>query len=124
MNYRVIEINGKKYIEYASVETPIRKEENAIDLISACFEYDTNFLLIQAQALVDDFFKLRTGLAGSVLQKFINYNIKVAVVMTDQQEVKGKFKEFITETNKGNSFRVFSSKEEAENWFMNTSLSS
>lgn len=117
MNYRVIEINGKKYIECASAETPICTEQNVLDLIAACFENNTNLLLIEAQALADDFFKLRTGLAGGVLQKFINYNIKVAVVMTDQQRVKGKFKEFITEANKGNSFRVFSNKEEAEDWF-------
>ena len=38
--------------------------------------------------------------------------------MRDQQKVKGKFKEFIIEANKGNSFRVFSNKEEAENWFL------
>ena len=73
-------------------------------------------MLILAQALADDFFQLRTGLAGSVLQKFVNYNIKVAVVLTDQQKVQGKFKEFITEANKGNRFRVFGSEEEAENW--------
>lgn len=118
MKYTVSEINGKKYIEYASAETPIRTEQDAIDLISACFEYNTNLSLIQAQSLTDDFFQLRTGLAGSVLQKFVNYNVKVAVVLTDQQKIKGKFKEFITEANKGNSFRVFSSKEEAENWFL------
>ena len=81
-------------------------------------------MLIQAQALADDFFQLRTGLAGSVLQKFVNYNIKVAVVLTDQQKVQGKFKEFITEANKGNSFRVFSNKKEAENWIINTSQDS
>ena len=118
VNYKIIAINGKKYIECASAEKPIRTEQNALDLISACFENDTNFLLIQAQALADDFFQLRTGLAGSVLQKFINYKIKVAVVMTDQQRVKGKFKEFITEANKGNSVRVFSNKEEAGNWLL------
>lgn len=118
MNHRVIEIREKKYIECASAETPLRTEQDAIDLISVCFESDTNLLLIQAQALAEDFFQLRTGLAGSVLQKFINYNVKVAVVLTDQQKVKGKFKEFITEANKGNSFRVFCDKEEAENWLL------
>jgi len=118
MNYRVIEINEKKYIECAAAEAPIHTEQNALDLISACFENNTNLVMVSAEALADDFFKLRTGLAGSVLQKFINYNIKVAVVMTDQQEVKGKFKEFITEANKGNSFKKFSNKEEAENWFL------
>lgn len=119
MNYAVIEKNGRKYIEYASAETPIRNEQNALDLIAACFENNINLLMLHVEALADDFFKLRTGLAGNILQKFINYHIKVSVVVTDNKKVKGKFKEFLNESNKGNSFRVFDSKNEAENWLLN-----
>lgn len=119
MNYAVIEKNGRKYIECASAETPIRNEQNALDLIAACFENNINLLMLHVEALADDFFKLRTGLAGNILQKFINYHIKVSVVVTDNQKVKGKFKEFSNESNKGNSFRVFDSKNEAENWLLN-----
>ncbi|HHW12398.1 MAG TPA: DUF4180 domain-containing protein [Firmicutes bacterium] len=79
-------------------------------------------MMIHAPALAEDFFNLRTGLAGSVLQKFINYRIKVALVLPDQQKVKGKFGEFITEANNGNSFKVFNNKDEAENWILNIGL--
>ena len=119
MNYRVIEKNGRRYIECASQETPIRTERHALDLIAACFENDTNLVMIHAPALAEDFFNLRTGLAGSVLEKFTNYRIKVAVVQPDQQKVKGKFREILAEANKVNSFKVFSCKDEAENWFLN-----
>ena len=119
MNYRVIKKDGKRYIEYAAQETPIRTEQHALDLITACFENETNQVMIHAQALAEDFFSLRTGLAGSVVQKFGNYQIKVAVVLPDLQKVKGKFREFVAEANKGNSFKVFSNIDEAENWFVN-----
>ncbi len=119
MKYTVIDKTNKRYIEYTSSETPVSTEQDALDLIAACFETDTGLVMLHAGALADDFFRLRTGLAGSVLQKFINYNIKAALVIPDNQKVKGKFKELLAESNKGNSFRVFHSREEAEAWLCN-----
>lgn len=119
MNYTVIEENNKKYIECATKEASIHNEQSALDLIGACFENETNLILIHMDALSDDFFKLRTGLAGSILQKFVNYNIKIAVVITDTDKVKGKFKDLLVESNNGNDFRVFNSKNKALNWITN-----
>ncbi|KPU43564.1 transcriptional regulator PadR-like family protein [Oxobacter pfennigii] len=119
MDYTVTVKDGNKYIECASAQTPIQSEQNALDLISACLENQTDMVLIHGDVLSDDFFKLKTGLAGSVLQKFSNYFVRAAVVMTDDQRIKGKFKDFLAESNKGNSFRVFSSKEQAEGWLLN-----
>lgn len=118
MNYTVIEKNNKKYIKCATKEASIHDEQSTLDIISTCWENDTNLVMIDMEALSDDFYKLRTGLAGSVLQKFVNYRIKVAIVITDTEKVKGKFKELLIESNKGNDFRVFCNKEESENWLM------
>ena len=118
MNYTVVEKNDRKYIECASAQTPIRNEQNALDLIVACGENGADLLMIHADALVDDFFRLRTGLAGDILQKFVNYHIKAAVVIPDSGKVKGKFRELLAESNRGNSFRVFGSRGEAENWLL------
>ncbi len=119
MNYKVIEKNTKKYIECLTAEKPIQAEQDALDLIAACGEHDTNLLMIHAEALSDDFFKLRTGLAGMILQKFINYRVRTAVVLQGEVKFTGKFKEFLAEANKGKDFRVFNSTEEAENWLIN-----
>ncbi len=118
MQYTLKEAGTKKYIEYASVEAPIRTEQHALDLLSAGYEHDTRLLLIHAEALADDFFRLRTGLAGALLQKFANYQANVAVVLTDEQRIQGKFKEFLAESNRGTTFRVFRTVEDAENWFL------
>ncbi len=119
VNYRVNERNGKTYIECIPAETPIQHEQDALELVAACVEHSTGLLLLQAEALSPDFFKLRTGLAGSMLQKFVNYHIKTAMVVTDGSESKGKFKEMAMEANKGNHFRVFSSTADAEGWLLN-----
>jgi PadR family transcriptional regulator, regulatory protein AphA len=119
MKYKLIERNNKKYIECNSAETLLRSEQDALDLIIACSENNTHLLMLHSEVLSDDFFKLRTGLAGQVLQKFINYQVKVAVVLTSEQKIKGKFKELIAESNRGNDFRVFINIPEAENWLLN-----
>ncbi|WP_368487922.1 DUF4180 domain-containing protein [Clostridium sp. BJN0013] len=119
MNYKVIERNNKKYIECNSSETLLRSEQDALNLTAACVENNIYLLMLHSEVLTDDFFKLRTGLAGQVLQKFINYHVKVVVVLTSEQKIKGKFKELIAESNKGNDFRVFNNPAEAENWLLN-----
>jgi DNA-binding PadR family transcriptional regulator len=118
MNYKVIDRDNQKYIECDSVETPISSEQDALDLIAACWENDTSLVMLHSEVLAEDFYKLRTGLAGQVLQKFMNYRIKVAVIITDDQKIKGKFKELIAEANKRNDFRVFNNIVEAENWLL------
>lgn len=119
MNYAVVEKADRKYIECASAEIPVRSEQDALDLIAVCIENDTDLLMLSMDALTDDFFKLGTGLAGSVLQKFANYRVKTAAVLTDNRKVRGKFREFLAESNRGNSFKVFSSRDEAEKWLLN-----
>ncbi len=119
MNYEVIEKSSKKYIKCVSAEMPLHTEQDALDLVAACIENDTNLILLHDEAISGDFFKLGTGLAGQVLQKFINYHIKTAVIINDEQKIKGKFKELLAESNKGNDFRVFGNINEAENWLLN-----
>lgn len=118
MNYKVIEKNNKKYIECVSAETPLSTEQDALDLIAACVENDTYMLMIHAEALSEDFFKLKTGLAGKVLQKFVNYHVKTAAIITSELTIKGNFKEVLAEANRGNDFRVFNNAAEAENWLL------
>jgi PadR family transcriptional regulator AphA len=119
MNYRLVEKTGGKYIECISAETPLGTEQDALNLIAICFENDSNLLMLHGEALSDDFFKLGTGVAGEMLQKFINYHVKTAVIITNERIIKGKFKEMLAESHKGNEFRAFNSITGAENWLLN-----
>lgn len=118
MNFTVMEKNHKTYIELASADTPIPSEQDVTDLVGACLENKTSLVMLHAEALSDDFLKLRTGLAGIVLQKLINYRIRAAAVITDEYKIQGKFKELLAESNRGRDFRVFSDKQTAEDWLL------
>jgi len=118
MNYQIREIENKKYIELISATELLRTENDALDLIALCWEHETNALMIHCTALSEDFFKLKTKVAGDIIQKFINYGIKAAAIIPQETIQKGRFKEMAVETNKGNHFRLYESKEDAEKWLL------
>ncbi|MGD8188656.1 DUF4180 domain-containing protein [Brevibacillus ginsengisoli] len=118
MNYQLIENGTDKYIELLSAPTPLSSEQDAVDLVALSIENETNLLMLHSQALSEDFFKLRTGVAGRMIQKWINYSVKTAAVIPMELVNKGKFKEMVAETNKSNHFRVFETREGAESWLL------
>lgn len=118
MNYEIREIENKKYIELISTTNPLSTENDALDLVALCTEHDTILLMIHYAALSQDFFKLKTRVAGNILQKLINYGIKTAAVVPQEIMEKGRFREMALETNKGNQFRMYEYKEEAEKWLL------
>lgn len=118
MNYQISELESKKYIELISITEPINSENNALDLVALCWEHETNALMIHHETLSEDFFKLKTKLAGNIIQKFTNYGVKAAVIIPQETIQQGKFKEMAIEANKGNHFRLYENKEEAEKWLL------
>lgn len=118
MNYQIREIENKKYIEIISTSTPLSTENDALELIALCWEHETYTLMIHFAALSEDFFKLKAKVAGNIIQKFVNYGIKTATIVPEEIMQKGRFKEMALETNKGNHFRLYESKEEAEKWLL------
>jgi PadR family transcriptional regulator, regulatory protein AphA len=118
MNIQIKEIENKKYIELVSTANPLGSEQDALDCIGLCFEHETNLVMIHYSALSEDFFRLQTKVAGDILQKFINYNIKTVAIIPNEVMQKGRFREMALETNKGHHFRMYEDKEEAEQWLL------
>ena len=106
--------NGKKYVEVQK-GTPVNTEDDALNLAALCGENDTNLLLFDIETLPEEFFNLKTGLAGAVLQKFSNYRIKAGCIIPGDM-IKGRFREMVIEANRSNQFRVFENRSDAENW--------
>jgi len=106
----------KKYIE-VDEEFMIRSEQDAIDIAALCAEKGASSILFRYKNLAPSFFDLKTGLAGEVLQKFMTYKIRVAAIIPSDK-ITGKFREMVIESNRGNHFKVFETKKEAENWLL------
>jgi hypothetical protein len=75
-------------------------------------------LLLHSNILSEDFFKLRTGLAGTIMQKFVNYHVRGALLLPEDFKAIGKFKDLMVELKESNEFRVFYNITEAEAWLI------
>lgn len=119
MKYNVVEKLNKKYLEFNGASNEqIKSEQDSLDIISSCWEADVYNVLLHEEILSDDFFNLRTKLAGMILQKFINYRIKMVIVLNNEDRVNDRFREMMLESNKGKALGVFMDKSESENWLL------
>ena len=82
-------------------------------LVTANYAHDCTDLIVYKESLVEDFFDLKTRVAGELLQKCSNYHVRLAVV-GDFSSVKSKsLHDYIYECNKGNLVFFKSSVEDA-----------
>jgi hypothetical protein len=77
---------------------------------------DAGGLILDEQQLSPEFFDLRTGFAGEVLQKFTNYRARLAIVIADESVYGGRFSELVYEHRTHRSVRFFSSAQQARQW--------
>ncbi|GEC92408.1 DUF4180 domain-containing protein [Brevibacillus brevis] len=88
--------------------------QSALDLIATVhYEADSNRIIINKSLINESFFDLKTRLAGEILQKFINYRVKVAIVGDFSVYTSKSLKDFIYESNNGNDIFFLPTEEQA-----------
>lgn len=114
MNVETIKANGTNIAVVSSNEKIITDTQTALDFImSVRYETNAERIVINKEALAEDFFILSTGIAGEILQKFINYHVKAAVYGDYSQYMSKPLKDFIYESNCGKDIFFTATKEEA-----------
>lgn len=108
------ENNGHNAVLVESPDKIITNIQSALDFIMTIF-YETGCsrIALNKEAFSDDFFILSTRLAGDILQKFINYQIKLAIYGDFSCYTSKPLKDFMYESNNGNDIFFTASKEEA-----------
>lgn len=92
----------------------ITDAQSALDtLITAKYEAGTKNIVINKELITEDFFILSRGLAGEVLQKYINYGGRIAVYGDYSHYTSKPLKDFIYESNKGNDVFFVATEDEA-----------
>lgn len=92
----------------------IRSLDAISDTIGACL--GAAGLILTENDLGREFFDLRTGIAGEAFQKFINYRLRVAVVIADPNVYGERFSELAYEHRSHNMIRFVGSTDEAQAW--------
>ena len=102
MKLKQLEQNGKIITQVETEETLITDVQSALDLMATVrYETGADRLILPKAALDERFFVLSSGLAGDILQKFVNYQLKIAIVGDYSGYTSKPLRDFIYESNNG-----------------------
>ena len=75
----------------------------AVDVIGETWGEAADLLVIPVERLAPEFFVLSTGIAGEVLQKFVTYGCRLAIVgdIDAHLESSSALRDFVRESNSG-----------------------
>lgn len=113
----MLELNEKNGSLIAAVDEDgivIANAQDALDLMATAYHtLGCGKLLIPKENICREFFDLKTGLAGEILQKFTNYGMRLAIV-GDFSNIQSKaLRDFIYESNNGSQVFFVATKEAA-----------
>ncbi|WP_273820457.1 DUF4180 domain-containing protein [Pseudomonas asplenii] len=107
----VLRMGSVRVLACADSGAVLVHEQDARELIAAAWAVQASWLAIPVERLAPTFFDLRSGLAGALLQKFVNYRLHVAVIGDLSAHTRGSkaLAEFVAESNAGGNVWFVSS---------------
>ena len=114
MNIEYLNENGTMIAVVSSDEKIIVDTQSALDLaMTVKYETGAEKIILNKKAVVEEFFILSTGIAGEILQKFMNYHVKLAIYGDYSGYTSKPLRDFIYESNQGKDFFFVETKEDA-----------
>lgn len=106
-------INEIKIAELISEDNIINSIEDGLDILGNLYYQDFDRIIIHEENITPDFFDLKNGITGEILQKFSNYRVRLAIVGNFSKYTSKSLNDFIYESNKGNLINFVNSQSEA-----------
>lgn len=81
----------------------IRTQDDAMDLVATTFSGGEDVVVVPVERLDPEFFRLASGVAGEVAQKFVNYRRRL-VILGDVSAFVARsdaFRDWVRETGRG-----------------------
>lgn len=110
MQLRFTETAGHRVAEIVSAGTVISTAQDALDLIGTTGYEGASHILLNENQLAPEFFDLRTGLAGEILQKLVNYRMNLIIIGAFEELESESLRAFINEANRGTQLAFVTSK--------------
>ena len=116
MDKQIITQNGINIAIIQSDEVLITDTQSALDLIvTISYNDNCDCVLLNKEAIAEEFFILSNGIAGDILQKFVTYSKKLAIIGDFSVYTSKPLKAFIYESNRGNCIFFMATKQEGIN---------
>jgi hypothetical protein len=100
MRIELTETNGTCIAEIISDKIEISNGQDILDIMANCSYLGSRIMIINEINITPDFFDLKNGIAGEILQKFSNYDTKLAIVGDFSKYSSKSLRDFIYESNK------------------------
>lgn len=113
-----IEIVQNKEVKIAEIHAEgiiITETQNALDLMAESNYKESWKMIFYEENISPDFFDLKTGMAGDILQKFSTYRCQLAIIGDFTKFQSKSLKDFIFESNKTGRIFFVNSRDEAIN---------
>lgn len=113
MSLEIIEKGNKRIAVLRSDDRVINEVQDALDIMADAGNNDTNCIVVSESNITPEFFDLKTGIAGEILQKFSTYNFRFAIVGSFAEVQSKSLRDFIYESNKYGRINFVGSHDEA-----------
>lgn len=113
MKTQIHQINNTKIAELISDDLLVKEIQDGLDILVNVYYQDIDRMILYEKNIFSEFFDLKTGMAGEILQKFSNYKMKLAIVGDFEKYQSKSLSDFIFESNKKGQIYFVISLEEA-----------
>lgn len=109
------QINETKTAEIIADDVILSTAEEGLDLLGNLYYQGFDQIIINKKNIALDFFDLKNGIAGEVLQKFSQYRMPLTIVGDFSTITSKSLADFIYESNKGKHVNFVASIDEVLN---------
>jgi hypothetical protein len=111
MKVQCYELGGLRVAEFPGAGPQLERDSQALEIISEASACQAELIVIPVEHLSGDFFQLKTRVAGEILQKFVTYRKRLAILGDISAHLKesSSLRDFVYECNAGTAI-----------WFVNT----
>jgi len=108
------EVHGVQIFELPPEGKKLRTGRDATDVMGEALSQGARYIVIPVEWLDEDFFRLKTGVAGEIVSKLVAYRMGVAFLGDISQHIAASdsFRAFVREANRGKDFWFVADAEE------------
>ncbi|MDA3929335.1 MAG: DUF4180 domain-containing protein [Prolixibacteraceae bacterium] len=114
MKLKILNFKGTDLAIFHSDKVLINDVQDALDIIGNAHFQGSNRIILLKENITSQFFDLKNRIAGDILQKFSNYNAKLAIVGDFTAFTSKSLKDFIYESNRIGFINFVNTLEEAK----------
>ncbi|SFC10995.1 DUF4180 domain-containing protein [Spirosoma endophyticum] len=107
------QLNDSRIAELISDDLIIKTAEDGLDLLGNLYYQDFDSIILHEKNIIPDFFNLKTGMAGEILQKFSNYRMRLGIVGDFSHYTGKSINDFMFESNKAGQINFVKSSADA-----------